>query len=159
MLHAAGDYEAAEQVLREALDARRELHGDRHPQTLETMTSLAVLLRDRGDLGAAEPLFREALASRRQTYGDENPHVLNTLGSLATLLHLKGDYRGAEQALQTVQSLARDHLIELHDAAIVTWKPGKKRPKTKQLTGSLEKLGLSDQGLTDLLRRVDALSS
>jgi uncharacterized membrane protein len=41
---------------------------------------------------------------------------------------------GAEEALQTVQSLSRDHLIELHDAAIVTWKQGKKKPKTKQLT-------------------------
>ncbi|MCZ6767323.1 MAG: DUF1269 domain-containing protein [bacterium] len=40
---------------------------------------------------------------------------------------------GAEEALQTIQGLARDHLIELHDAAIVTWKTGKKRPKTQQL--------------------------
>ena len=40
---------------------------------------------------------------------------------------------GAEEALQTIQSLAGDHLIELHDAAIVTWKTGKKRPKTQQL--------------------------
>ena len=54
---------------------------------------------------------------------------------------------GAEEALQTVQSLARDHLIELHDAAIVTWKPGKKRPKTKQLTN------LAGAGAVDSLDR------
>jgi uncharacterized membrane protein len=40
---------------------------------------------------------------------------------------------GAERALDTVQSLTKQHLINLHDAAIVTWPEGKKKPKTKQL--------------------------
>ncbi len=54
---------------------------------------------------------------------------------MATISALKFETPGgAEEALQTVKSLASDHLIELHDAAIVTWKPGKKRPKTRQLT-------------------------
>ena len=40
---------------------------------------------------------------------------------------------GAEQALGTVQSLSKQHLINLHDAAIVTWSEGRKKPKTRQL--------------------------
>jgi uncharacterized membrane protein len=40
---------------------------------------------------------------------------------------------GAEQALGTVQSLSKQHLINLHDAAIVTWPEGRKKPKTRQL--------------------------
>jgi uncharacterized membrane protein len=40
---------------------------------------------------------------------------------------------GAEQALDTVKSLSKQQLIKLHDAAIVTWPEGKKKPKTKQL--------------------------
>ena len=53
---------------------------------------------------------------------------------MATITALSFDTpEGARDALQTVQSLARDHLIELHDAAIVEWKNGKKRPKTRQL--------------------------
>ena len=40
---------------------------------------------------------------------------------------------GAEQALDTVKSLSKQRLINLHDAAIVTWPEGKKKPKTKQL--------------------------
>ena len=40
---------------------------------------------------------------------------------------------GAEQALGTVQSLSKQHLINLHDAVIVTWPEGKKKPKTRQL--------------------------
>ena len=40
---------------------------------------------------------------------------------------------GADDALVRVQGLQKQHLIKLHDAAIVSWPVGKKHPKTKQL--------------------------
>lgn len=40
---------------------------------------------------------------------------------------------GANDALAVVQSLQKQHLLTLHDAAIVTWPKGKNQPKTKQL--------------------------
>ncbi len=40
---------------------------------------------------------------------------------------------GAQNALSTIQNLAKMQLINLHDAAIVTWPEGKKKPKTQQL--------------------------
>lgn len=53
---------------------------------------------------------------------------------MATLTVLKFDNQeGANQALGTIQDLHTQHLINLHDAAIVTWPQGKKRPKTEQL--------------------------
>ena len=42
---------------------------------------------------------------------------------------------GAEATLDQIKSLTKQHLITLEDAAIVTWPEGKKKPKTKQLTG------------------------
>ncbi len=39
---------------------------------------------------------------------------------------------GAEQALAKVESLAKQHLVAIQDAAIVTWPAGKKKPKTRQ---------------------------
>jgi len=39
---------------------------------------------------------------------------------------------GAEKAVAKLTELQRQHLIEIQDAAIVTWKPGKKKPKTRQ---------------------------
>ncbi len=39
---------------------------------------------------------------------------------------------GAETALTKLAQLQKEHLIEIQDAAIVTWKEGKKKPKTKQ---------------------------
>ncbi len=41
---------------------------------------------------------------------------------------------GAEKTLDLVKNLAKQQLINLHDAAIVTWPEGKDRPKTRQLT-------------------------
>jgi uncharacterized membrane protein len=41
---------------------------------------------------------------------------------------------GAENALDLIKNLSKQNLINLHDAAIVTWPEGKKKPKTKQLT-------------------------
>lgn len=53
---------------------------------------------------------------------------------MATLTVLKFETAdGAEKALEVVQDLSKQHLITLHDAAIVTWPEGKKKPKTKQL--------------------------
>lgn len=54
---------------------------------------------------------------------------------MATLTVLKFETAdGAEKALDVVKDLSKQNLINLHDAAIVTWPDGKKKPKTKQLT-------------------------
>jgi uncharacterized membrane protein len=40
---------------------------------------------------------------------------------------------GAQNALATIDGLRKQHLIALHDAAIVTWPAGKTSPATRQL--------------------------
>jgi uncharacterized membrane protein len=40
---------------------------------------------------------------------------------------------GAEQAEQTLQQLASQSLVVLHDAATVSWEEGDKRPRTRHL--------------------------
>jgi uncharacterized membrane protein len=55
---------------------------------------------------------------------------------MATLTVLKFETAdGAERSLDMIKSLTKQQLITLHDAAIVTWPTGKKKPKTQQLTG------------------------
>lgn len=43
------------------------------------------------------------------------------------------DPYGAEDALARLQQLQRENLIQIVDAAQVTWEEGKKKPKTRQL--------------------------
>ena len=40
---------------------------------------------------------------------------------------------GADMAIDTLQDLAKQQLVTVHDAATVRWEPGAKRPKTHQL--------------------------
>jgi uncharacterized membrane protein len=44
-----------------------------------------------------------------------------------------GTAEGAGKAMRTLGQLGREHVIEIQDAAIVTWPEGKKKPKTEQL--------------------------
>jgi uncharacterized membrane protein len=40
---------------------------------------------------------------------------------------------GADQAVSTLEALAKQELIKVHDAATVSWQPEAKKPKTRQL--------------------------
>jgi len=40
---------------------------------------------------------------------------------------------GADDAVVTLESLAKQELIKIHDAATVSWMPDRKKPKTRQL--------------------------
>ena len=43
------------------------------------------------------------------------------------------DVNGADQAITRLQDLQRQQLINIQDAAVVSWENGKKKPKTRQL--------------------------
>jgi uncharacterized membrane protein len=52
----------------------------------------------------------------------------------ATLVVLKFDTPGgADKGLEVAQGLQKQHLLQLIDAALVTWPTGKKKPKTRHL--------------------------
>lgn len=53
---------------------------------------------------------------------------------MATLTALKFETpHGARQALDLMENLQKQNLIQVLDAAMVTWPEGKKKPKTEQL--------------------------
>jgi len=53
---------------------------------------------------------------------------------MATLTVWKfASWDGANQAIATLEALAKQELIRVHDAASVSWQPEARRPKTRQL--------------------------
>ncbi|MDX6291550.1 MAG: hypothetical protein QOH50_625 [Kribbellaceae bacterium] len=53
---------------------------------------------------------------------------------MATLTVWKFDSpTAADGAVSTLEALAKQELIKVHDAATVSWRPGAKKPKTRQL--------------------------
>jgi len=107
------DYEAAEPLLRKAIEMHRRLKGDQKGYA-EILSNLAGVLLEKGDLAAAEPLFREELAIERKLLGEEDPTVANTLNNLAGVLNEMGYYPGAEALFREALSISRKLLGDKH---------------------------------------------
>jgi uncharacterized membrane protein len=70
---------------------------------------------------------------------------------MASLVVLKFDTpEGAEKGLELAQSLQKQQLLQVLDAATVTWPQGKKKPKTRQL-GHLGGVGALDGAFWGML--------
>ena len=91
LLKEAGDFAAAEPLLRTAVEVQRETLGERHPYTLFSTNTLGQLLHAKGDFTAAERLLRDALKLQRETLGDRHPDTLTSANSLGQMLYAKGD--------------------------------------------------------------------
>ncbi len=57
---------------------------------------------------------------------------------------------GADDALATLEKLQSEQLIQVQDAAVVSWEPGRKKPKTRDLH-SMKKAGALGGGFWGLL--------
>ena len=81
---------------------RKQVLGDKHPDTATTLFDLAWLYKDRGQYEQAEPLFKEALEIREHVLGPLHPDTLSTLHGLA----LQNQDRSAESP-PGIQSISR----------------------------------------------------
>ena len=70
--------------------------GPDHPDTLDSMNNLAMLLKDQGKLEEAEPLFQQCLAGRKKVLGPDHPDTLITMYNFASFLEEKGDLANME---------------------------------------------------------------
>ncbi|MBX9584707.1 MAG: tetratricopeptide repeat protein, partial [Gemmataceae bacterium] len=109
-----GKYDRAEANLRRAVELRERTDGPDHPNTLDSVNCLAVLLAARGDHRAAEPLHRRALAGREAALGPDHPDTLRSVKNLAVLLRTRGDLEAAEPLLRRAlagyeKALGPDH--------------------------------------------------
>jgi eukaryotic-like serine/threonine-protein kinase len=120
-----GDPSGAEPLLRQALDIRRSLHGDRHPAVAAGLIELAALLDRTGRREEAEPLLREAALQLRAVYPDGNPELAsalrqwgNTLGGLRRFQEAQGAHREAvDLTRRFVGANTLDHAVAQLDLA------------------------------------------
>eukprot|EP00808_Paulinella_micropora_P002834 g33194.t1 len=118
---------------RRALQTREKTLGAEHPNTLTSVSNLALLLSDQGKLVQAESLYRRALQAREKTLGAEHPDTLISVGSLGSLLHKQGKLAEAEplcrRALQAREkTLGAEHpdtLISVNNLASLMKEQGK----------------------------------
>jgi len=109
-----GLLEAAVSLQTSALNTRRNLIGNEHPDTLGSVSNMGSLLREQGLYAEAKSHYREALDSNRRVLGVEHPNTLSSVINMGALLVSEGRYTEAEpyyrEAIETGRRvLGNDH--------------------------------------------------
>ena len=102
------------QLHEEELRASRETLGDRHPDTLSAIDSMATLLEDMGQLEEARPLYEEALRARRETLGNRHQETLLSISNMGQLLQAMGQLEEARALYEEALHASREVLGDRH---------------------------------------------
>jgi serine/threonine protein kinase/DNA-binding winged helix-turn-helix (wHTH) protein/tetratricopeptide (TPR) repeat protein len=97
-----GRFAEAETLSRKAVEAGRQVWGDKHPETAVLISNLAYALMGLDRPAEAEVYYRQALESRRAVLGDENEDVLFNRANIANALAKQGKKSEAESMLRGV---------------------------------------------------------
>uniref|UniRef100_A0AC34FDH5 Kinesin light chain n=1 Tax=Panagrolaimus sp. ES5 TaxID=591445 RepID=A0AC34FDH5_9BILA len=93
---AAGRYEVAVPLCKQALEDLEKNHGHDHPDVATMLNILGLIYRNQNNNEEVEHLLNEALAIREKCFGDEHPVVASTLNNLAVLHGKRGKFKDAE---------------------------------------------------------------
>ncbi|KAJ5751290.1 hypothetical protein N7533_008318 [Penicillium manginii] len=109
-----GYYEEGETMHRRALEAREDVLGHEHPDTLTSVSLLGSVLSSQGKYEEAEVMHRRALEAREDVLGHEHPDTLTSVSYLGNVLSSQGKYEEAEvmhrRALEAREDvLGREH--------------------------------------------------
>ena len=109
-----GKYDLAEPLYVECLAMRKEVLGDRHPDTLKSMNGLAVIYYNQGKYDKAEPLFVACLAMYKEVLGNRHPDTLGSMDNLAILYDIQGKYGLAEPLHGECLAMRKEVLGDRH---------------------------------------------
>ena len=115
-----GEIDRAEPLLRSALEIRKGLSADPHPDVLESLNALGELFYYKRDTDAAEALWREALELGRSLFGETHADVAEMLNNLGIVQNIRGDYPAAEAMLQEALEIQRTVLGDVHEEVAST---------------------------------------
>jgi non-specific serine/threonine protein kinase/serine/threonine-protein kinase len=128
-----GLFPQAQPLIKQSLEIRRRTLGDDHLDTINSISTLSVLLYAQGKYPEAEIFFREVLEFRRRELGIDNELTLATLNNLGGALWSQGKEVQAEkyfrEALEGSRRLHgnedKELLIPLNSVGGVLWGQGK----------------------------------
>lgn len=117
-LYDRGRWREKELVDLRTLELRRKALGEQHPQTVDSIASLAAAHHYQGQYEKAKARYKEALELRRQTLGEKHPHTLRTMAFLGNLYQSHGQYKKAEAIYKITLALQGEVLGEKHPDTI-----------------------------------------
>ncbi len=97
-----------------ALEHKRRIYGEAHPQTLASLGNLAAIQAARGELAEAATAYTESLDLFAELHGEQpHPDVAYTHGMLAWTMYRQGNFdrahAQAREGLQIREALADDN--------------------------------------------------
>jgi len=98
-------HDAADSLIRLALELHLKLFGPDSPEVANSLTNLGILSWNLGDLPAAESLLQRALAIRRRVFGPRHFWVASSLFNLGGVLTGQGRCREALVSYETAQAV------------------------------------------------------
>jgi tetratricopeptide (TPR) repeat protein len=114
LYHMTGRLWKAEELIRKAATGREEKLGKTHPDTLNVLTNLSmVLAAQNGKIGEAEKLARFVLRSRRERLGEAHISTLVSIANLVLIL-AKKDPHGDTYSLEMEALKDQLHSLEKH---------------------------------------------
>jgi serine/threonine-protein kinase len=121
LLQHKGEFSEAAELLREAVDITRHVHGEDSPEYMQTLHNWSSALIDVGDLPGAESRLRRLLDLRRKLLGNNHPDLAYTLNNLGYVLLEEGHWAAAgpyfKENLDLVRRLAGDD----HPSTVGAW--------------------------------------
>jgi tetratricopeptide (TPR) repeat protein len=86
VLYYQGLFDQAEQMQRQHLDVSKRVKGLTHPNTLQSLHDLGMMLLGRDQPDEAKAALQECFDARISTLGRSHPHTLETMTNLVGLL-------------------------------------------------------------------------
>jgi serine/threonine protein kinase/tetratricopeptide (TPR) repeat protein len=125
-----GLYQAAEPLIRQAVDVQQRSLGSDHVETMDSMHALANLYWWEERYSDAEPLYLALLESRRRLYGERHPDTLRTAYDLGSLYLVQKRWNEAEQLMRKTLEIQRrilganhlDTLASSNNLASLYWR-------------------------------------
>jgi len=97
-----------------AMEKRRQVLGEDHPDTLRSMGNLTSTYWNQGRLKDAEVLEVAVMEKRKEVLGDEHPDTLWSMGNLASIYRNQGRLKDAEVLEVAVMEKRMEVLGEDH---------------------------------------------
>ena len=95
-----GKYAQAQPLFEKALEIRRRLLTDDHPDTAASYNNLAMNLNAQGKYALAQPLFEKALEIRRRLLTDDHPDTATSYNNVAIQPQRPGEVRPGPAAVR-----------------------------------------------------------
>jgi len=113
-LNAQGKFAQAQPLYEKALEIRRRLLTDDHPDTAVSYNSVAFNLNTQGKFAQAKPLCEKALEINRRLLTDDHPDTAITYNNVAFNLSAQGKYAQAQPLYEKALEIWRRLLTDDH---------------------------------------------